>query len=107
MAILAAGKEPPETTPTGTAPLDALLESGLEGDPSGLSGRDLVRAVAQVAPLRLRRASDLEALRALGPDPDWPREARIPLLEVVEYWRRAGFEVESRGDVLLVTRHGE
>ena len=107
VAILAAGKEPPEATPTGPAPLDALLDSALDGDPSGLSGPDLVRAVARVAPLRLRNASDLEALRALGPDPEWPRGARIPLLEVVEYWRRAGFEVESRGDVLLLTRHGE
>lgn len=106
VGILAEGDELP---PAGTATpgtQDRLHETLLSGDPSTLSGADLVRQVADAAYLRVGNEADLEALRQLAPDPGWGTDG-VPLMEVLELWRRSGFEVESRGQYLLVTPRSE
>jgi len=106
IAVLAEGEELPEEAGHAAA-MNALHETRLGDDPGSREGRELVQAVARVAYLRFRKEADLRELQQLGPDAEWPPDLEIRLVEVVEHWRRSGFEVEPRGLVLLVTRHEE
>ena len=106
VAVLDPGEDVPAAEPAAEA-MERLHEERLGGDTSGLDGASLLQAVGRRVPVRLRRAADRRALEALGVDPDWPPGDDLPLIEVVEHWRRAGFEVELRGSVLLVTRPDE
>jgi len=106
IAVLAEGEELPEEAGDPAA-VDALHETGLGADPGSIGGAQLVQAVARVMALRFRTADVLEALERLGPDPEWPPDMDVRLGEVVEHWRRGGFEVQERGRFLLVTRPDE
>ena len=107
VAVLAEGARLPGHGTVDRAALDALHETFVEGDPVALSGAELLEVVGRVTLVRLRSEADLKALQRLGPDPDWPQDDPLPITEVLEHWRREGFEVETRGPYLVVTRRAD
>ncbi len=104
VAVLAEGESLP---PRGSesAP-QALHELQFEPGEGPITGEDLIRSVGKAIYLRARSSADLQALEAVDPDPAWA-EAPVPLTEVLELWRREGFEVVEAGHVLIVTRRRE
>ena len=108
IAVLPPGAPLPPEDPDRSARVDVgLHESMLQGDPSGLSGDELLQVIAELAYLRFRSKADLETIRRLGPDPEWSADQEVPLVEVIEHWRRDGFDVELRGPYLVFTRLDE
>ena len=107
VAVLAAGTELPPHGAADPTALNALHEASLGASPAGMGGAELVQAIGKVAYVRFRSQADLDAVERLGPDPDWPPDPEFPLMEVLEHWRRAGFEVDFRGQYLLVVRRDE
>ena len=79
----------------------------MEGDPVALNGAELIERIGRVTLVRFGSEADQQAIQRLGPDPDWPQDEGLPLAEVLEHWRRAGFDVEMRGPYLVVLRHDE
>lgn len=107
VAVLAEGAVLPPHGALDPATLDALHETQVEGDPVALSGAELIERISRVTLVRFGSEADLRAITRLGPDPDWPEDEGLPLAEVLEHWRRAGYTVEMRGPYLVVLRREE